>query len=196
MRPLPAGPTVTDMLANAAFLLGLTLALAPGAAAMTRRFAFQQAHHNFYRAAQFGLAAELAWPLEPGGRPRTLTAPDLVRHLLPTARQGLEDAGVFPEEAGGLLAVIEARAASGQTGAAWQRLALATLERELGRDRALTAMLERYLEHQRAGTPTRPPAAPWSRARRSGPGGRGPAGHQRSGWRPRPRPGAPAPGPG
>jgi hypothetical protein len=30
MRALPAGPTVTDMLANAAFLLGLTLALAPG----------------------------------------------------------------------------------------------------------------------------------------------------------------------
>jgi hypothetical protein len=153
MRALPAGPTVTDMLANAAFLLGLTLALAPGAAAMTRRFAFQQAHHNFYRAAQFGLAAELAWPMAPGGRPRTVAAPDLVRHLLPAARQGLEDAGVFPQEAGQLLAVIEARAASGQTGAAWQRLALATLERELGRERALTAMLERYLEHQRAGQP-------------------------------------------
>jgi hypothetical protein len=107
MRALPAGPSVTDMLANAAFLLGLTLALVPGAAAMTRRFAFQQAHHNFYRAAQFGLAAELAWPLEPGGRPRTVAAPDLVRHLLPAARQGLEDAGVFPEEAGELLAAIE-----------------------------------------------------------------------------------------
>ena len=69
MRALPAGPTVVDMLANAAFLLGLTLALAPGAAATTRRFAFQQAHHNFYRAAQFGLAAELAWPLDARGRP-------------------------------------------------------------------------------------------------------------------------------
>jgi hypothetical protein len=49
--------------------------------------------------------------------------------------------------------VIEARAAKGQTGAAWQRLALATLEQELGRERALAAMLERYLEHQRAGQP-------------------------------------------
>ena len=28
MRALPAGPTVTDMLANAAFLIGLTLWLA------------------------------------------------------------------------------------------------------------------------------------------------------------------------
>jgi hypothetical protein len=75
MRALPAGPTVVDMLANAAFLLGLTLALAPDAATITRRFAFQQAHHNFYRAAQFGLGAELAWPLGPGGRPRTLPSP-------------------------------------------------------------------------------------------------------------------------
>jgi hypothetical protein len=32
---------------------------------------------------------------------------------------------VLAEEAGKLLSVIEARAASGQTGAAWQRLALA-----------------------------------------------------------------------
>ncbi|HEY6707147.1 MAG TPA: glutamate--cysteine ligase, partial [Actinomycetota bacterium] len=153
LRALPAGPTVVDMLANAAFLLGLTLALAPGAAATTRRFAFQQAHHNFYRAAQFGLGAELAWPLAPSGRPRILTAPDLVHQLLPTARQGLVGAGVLAGEADELLAVIEARAATGQTGAAWQRLALATLEPTLGREQALAAMFEQYLEHQRTGEP-------------------------------------------
>ena len=152
MRALPAGPTVVDMLANAAFLLGLTLALAGDASTLVRRFAFQQAHHNFYRAAQFGLAAELAWPL-PSGRPRTLAAPDLVRQLLPTACQGLEDAGVLTEEADALLSVIEARAASGQTGSAWQRLALASLEPKLGRERALAALLELYLEHQRTGEP-------------------------------------------
>ena len=153
MRALPAGPTVTDMLANAAFLLGLTLALAPGAATTTRRFAFQQAQHNFYRAGQFGLGAELAWPLGPSGRPRTLPVPEPGRHLLPLARQGLGDAGVFADEAGQLLSVIAARAASGQTGATWQRLAMATLEPELGRRRALAAMLERYLELQRTGEP-------------------------------------------
>jgi Glutamate-cysteine ligase family 2(GCS2) len=115
MRALPAGPTVVDMLANAAFLLGLTLALAPGAAEMTRRFAFQQVHHNFYRAAQLGLGAELAWPSGPGGRVRTVPAAELVPRLLPAARQGLQDAGVMAEEVDQLLAVVEARAASGQT---------------------------------------------------------------------------------
>jgi hypothetical protein len=153
MRALPAGPTVADMLANAAFLLGLTLALAPDAGDWTRRLPFQQAHHNFYRAAQLGLGAELAWPLGPGWRVRTLPAAELVGLLLPTARRGLEQAGVAGDEADRLLAVIEGRARSGQTGAAWQRRTLAALQPRLGRDRALAAMLERYLEHQAAGQP-------------------------------------------
>jgi hypothetical protein len=59
---------------NAAFLLGLTLALAPEAGRWTRRLAFQQAHHNFYRAAQLGLGAELAWPLGLDGRARAIPA--------------------------------------------------------------------------------------------------------------------------
>jgi gamma-glutamyl:cysteine ligase YbdK (ATP-grasp superfamily) len=153
LRALPAGPTVVDMCANAAFLLGLTLAMAPDAAAWTRRMAFQQAHHNFYRAAQLGLRAELAWPLASESRVRTVPAAELVPRLLPTARQGLEDAGVAAEEVDQLLAVVEARVAAGQTGAAWQRRALAALEPRLGRERGLTAMLERYLAHQRTGEP-------------------------------------------
>ena len=153
LRALPSGPTVTDMLANAAFLLGLTLALATDAPTLVRRFAFQQAHHNFYRAAQSGLGAQLAWPPAGGGRVRSLPATELVRELLPAARQGLVDAGVDPEEAGPLLAVIEARTGTGQTGAAWQRQALTALEPRLGRRRALTAVLERYLDHQRTGHP-------------------------------------------
>ena len=90
-RALPAGPTVVDMLANAAFLLGLTLALAPDADAWVRQVPFRQAHRNFYRAAQLGLRAELGWPLGPGGRMRPVPAPQLIRRLLPVARQGLED---------------------------------------------------------------------------------------------------------
>jgi hypothetical protein len=153
MRALPAGPTVIDMLANAAFVVGLTLALAPDADAFIRRMAFRQVHQNFYRAAQLGLRAELAWPLGAGGQVRTVPAAELVQRLLPAARQGLEDAKVAPEEADRLLAVIEARAACGQTGAVWQRRALAALEPRLGRERGSAAMLERYLEHQLTGEP-------------------------------------------
>jgi hypothetical protein len=84
---------------------------------------------------------------------RTVPAAELVARLLPVAGQGLEDAGVLAEEVDRLLAVIEDRATAGQTGAAWQRRTLAALEPRLGRERALAAMLERYLEHQRSGGP-------------------------------------------
>jgi hypothetical protein len=141
------------MCANAAFAVGLTLALAADADTWVPRVAFQQAHHNFYRAAQFGLGAELAWPLGPDGRARTVPAAELVRQLVPAAREGLVGAGVLAEEADGLLEVIAARAASGQTGAVWQRQAVAALEPGLDRGRALAAMLERYLDHQHGGAP-------------------------------------------
>jgi hypothetical protein len=153
LRALPAGPSVVDMLANAAFIVGLTLALAPDAGDFCRRVAFQQAQHNFYRAAQLGLGAELAWPTGPDGRVRTVPAAALIPRLLPAARQGLEDAGVASEEVGQLLGVLEARAAGGQTGAVWQRRALAALEPKLGRERALATMLEHYLELQGSGEP-------------------------------------------
>src|SRR5436190_4470006 len=147
MRALPAGPTVTDMLANAAFLIGLTLWLADRDERWTYAVPFERAEHGFYRAAQYGLAAELTWPEERGAGARTVLAAELVPELLPAARQGLVGAGVAAAEADRLLGVIGARAASGQTGAAWQRAALAAAERgqARGRDQALAAMLGRYL---------------------------------------------------
>jgi len=103
------------------------------------------AEHAFYRAAQHGLAAEIGWPF--GGRVRTLPAAELVPQLLPVAREGLLGASVAAAEADHLLAVIAARVAAGQTGAVWQRKTLAALEVRLGREDALTAMLERYLAY-------------------------------------------------
>ncbi len=146
MRALPAGPTVIDMLANAAFLVGLSLWLAEQDPSWTYALSFERAEHGFYRAAQHGLAAELTWPLGHGGRLCTRPAAELVPELLPAAWDGLVRAGVAAAEADRLLGVIAARVATGQTGAVWQCRTLATLEPRLGRERALAAMLERYLE--------------------------------------------------
>jgi hypothetical protein len=147
MRVLPAGPTIVDMLANAAFLVGLSLWLAGQDQHWTYRLSFERAEHGFYRAAQHGLAAQLTWPLGKDGRLRVLPAAELVPEVLPAARDGLVAGGVAAEEADHLLGVIAARVTSGQTGAAWQRRMLATLEPRLGRERALPAMLERYLQY-------------------------------------------------
>jgi hypothetical protein len=99
------------------------------------------------------LRAELAWPVGPNRRIQVLGAAELVRRLVPVARQGLEQAGVAGDEADRLLAVIDARARTGQTGASWQRRTLAALEPSLGRERALAAMLDRYMRHSATGAP-------------------------------------------
>jgi hypothetical protein len=153
MRALPAGPTVVDMLANAALLVGLSLWLAEQDQRWTYRLSFERAEHGFYRAAQYGLAAELAWPVGDDDRPATLPAAELVQLLRPAAHEGLAHAGVAAAEADQVLGVIAGRVATGQTGAVWQRRTLAALEPRLGREGALEAMLQRYLEHAATGQP-------------------------------------------
>ncbi len=153
MRALPAGPTVIDMLANAAFLIGLSLWLAGQDQRWTYALPFERADHGFYRAAQQGLSARLNWPAGHRDQIRTLTAAKLVAELVPAARQGLLRAGVAAAEADGLLAVISARAASGQTGAVWQRATLAAARRHHDLERALTIMLNRYLQYAGTGQP-------------------------------------------
>ncbi|MFD0664856.1 glutamate--cysteine ligase [Thermocatellispora tengchongensis] len=145
MRALPAGPSVPDMVANAAFLIGLVLALAddPGWRA---DFPFAGAYRNFYRAARDGLDAALSWP----GREGETPAAELARELLPLAARGLELGGVDAEEAGRTLAVIGERIARRRTGAVWQRATVAGQ----GRDRRATArMVTRYRELALGGDP-------------------------------------------
>jgi gamma-glutamyl:cysteine ligase YbdK (ATP-grasp superfamily) len=143
MRALPAGPTVIDMMANAAFLLGLSLWLARQDERWTYVLSFERAEHNFYQAAQHGLAAQLTWPV--GGQVRVIPAAQLLVDLLPHARDGLVGGGVAVDEADRLLDVISSRVTTGQTGAVWQRTVLAHAEQRLPRDSALAAMLKQYL---------------------------------------------------
>src|ERR1022692_415751 len=153
MRALPAGPTMTDMLANAAFLIGLSLWLAEQDQRWTYALPFERADDGFYRAAQFGLTAQLSWPAGRRDQVRTMPAARLVAELIPAARQGLLHAGVAPAEADRLLEVISERAAAGRTGAAWQRAMLASIGRDRDRRQALAAMLDRYLELAGSGQP-------------------------------------------
>ena len=153
MRALPSGPTVTDMMASTAFLIGLSLWLAGQDPDWTYALPFERAEDGFYRAAQHGLAAELSWPAWCRDQIRAVHAGDLVRELLPAARQALVQAGVVAQEADSLLGVISGRVASGQTGAVWQRATLAAAERRFDREQALAVLLERYLEYAAAGEP-------------------------------------------
>jgi hypothetical protein len=141
-RVLPAGPTVVDMLANAAFYFGLVRELAEADRPVWTQLTFSAAEQNFHTAARDGIASTVWWP-----RLGELPVTDLVlEKLLPKAYDGLDRFGVDPVTRDRLLGVIEARCASRRNGAVWQVETVKMLERERNLDRlsALREMLRRY----------------------------------------------------
>ena len=61
-RLLPAGPTVADLVANAAFYFGLVRHLAESDRPLWSQMSFQAAEENFETAAEDGIDATLYWP--------------------------------------------------------------------------------------------------------------------------------------
>jgi len=151
MRSLPSGPTVTDMLANAAFHTGLALAIAEAPPRWDEQVDFGQVHNDFYRAAQRGFDAALRWPRACGGSGEPVPAADLVLALLPRAQAGLDAAGVERQDSTPLLEGLERRVRARATGARWQRETLARAGEGPPSAEALRRMMERYLVASESG---------------------------------------------
>jgi gamma-glutamyl:cysteine ligase YbdK (ATP-grasp superfamily) len=150
-RVLPGGPTVADVMANAAFYYGLMRALAGAQRPIWTQMSFATAAENLQEAARHGLDARLYWP----GLGEAPVAELVLRRLLPLAREGLGSWGVNPAHADRLLGIIEQRCLTGQTGAAWQIATVASLTQRSGADRpeALRQMTQRYIEHMHTNEP-------------------------------------------
>ncbi|MBK3635289.1 glutamate--cysteine ligase [Streptomyces sp. MBT97] len=155
-RVLPAGPTVTDVIANAAFYYGVVRALAEESRPVWARLPFETAAANFDAACRYGIEARLQWPRR--GRLGGLVEMDavsLVRdELLPLAEAGLTGWGVEPADRDLYLGVIEERCRRRTNGATWQVATFhRALETGLSRDAALAATTRRYAELMHLGEP-------------------------------------------
>ena len=150
-RVLPAGPTIADTMANAAFYYGLVRTLAEAQRPIWTQMSFATAAENLHEAARHGLDAQLYWP----GVGDTPAAELILRRLLPLAREGLARWGVGQADADRLLGIVEQRCLTGQTGAAWQIATVADLSRRDGLDRAeaLRQMTQLYIEHMHTNAP-------------------------------------------
>jgi hypothetical protein len=149
-RVLPAGPSVVDVMANAAFYYGLVRTLAEAQRPVWTQMSFATAAENLHEAARRGLDAQLYWP----GLGDVPVAELVVRRLLPLAREGLASWGVDPDKADRLLGIIEQRCITGQTGAAWQIATVAArTDGDTGRPEALRLMTQRYIEHMHTNDP-------------------------------------------
>lgn len=149
-RALPSGPSVTDMLANAAWMLGLSMGLSLRGidyAAMP----FSKVEFNMYRAAQSGLNANLLWPGSSGLR--RVRAKDLILELIPVAREGLSELGIGEVQAAQLLKIIQTRVERGQTGARWQHEFLTRRALQQDKNQGFRDMIKRYAQLSAAGHP-------------------------------------------
>ncbi|QNG17750.1 glutamate--cysteine ligase [Rhodococcus triatomae] len=149
-RVLPAGPTVLDMMANAALYYGVIRSLVDSGAALWERMPFEDARHNLAAGARYGMEAQVRWP----GLGLVPVDELVLRHLLPLADAGLADFGLSAKARDRYLDVIEGRCRTRQTGAAWQRDQVVRRE-AAGENRrsALVGMLGDYVGHMREGDP-------------------------------------------
>lgn len=154
-RVLPAGPTVTDVIANAAFYYGLVRALADEPRPVWNRLPFAAAAENFDTACRHGIDATLHWPRgRSGGLAQTPAVRLVLQELLPLAAAGLDAWGVEPSDRDHYLGVIEARCRRRVNGASWQAAAYhRALQSGLDREQALAAMTRRYSELMHEGEP-------------------------------------------
>ena len=149
-RVLPAGPTVVDMMANAAFYYGLVSELAQADRPIWSQMSFSAAAANLTAGAKYGLDAEVYWP----GVGMVQVAELTLRRLLPTAARGLARCGVDTADANRLLSIIEQRCVTGMNGAAWQLKSVRKLQANgIDRPEALRLMTQDYIELMNAGEP-------------------------------------------
>ncbi len=147
-RVLPAGPSVADVAANAAFYYGLMRVLPYAERPVWTRMSFAAAEDNLHAAARYGLDARLFWP----GLGEVVASELVLRRLLPLAHEGLDLWGVDPGARDRLLGIVEQRCLTGTTGASWQIDAVNALG-ELDRHEALRRMTLRYIENMHTNEP-------------------------------------------
>jgi hypothetical protein len=150
---LPAGPTILDMLANAALSIGFAVGVADSADEYVARLPFKMAEYNFYRAAQFGLDAKIIWPKKHRGGLEERPICSLIEEFLPRAQAGLKALGVVSADSDPLWKIIEQRLETRTTGAAWQLQRFEHYRQSLDIEEACSKMLADYVDNVMEGNP-------------------------------------------
>lgn len=147
-RVLPAGPTIIDEVANAAFWLGAMVGYGKHYEDITQQMSFAEARDNFFKAARYGLDTKFTWLND-----QKISAQDLIlNEMIPMAEEGLRDRGVDSSDIDRYLGVIKERTRLHTTGARWMLRSFTDLIGQVPRDEAvsiLTATMVRQQEQSR-----------------------------------------------
>ena len=142
-RYIASGPTRHDDMANAAFWIGLMLAMPEEyKGSWNQHFYFQEVRSNFLKAARNGLSNEMRWfgqSIEAGKL--------ILDHLLPMAESGLSSIGVPADEYQPYLSTIQQRVTQRQTGAQWTIDSLRSLRADNTVDESILMISQSMRDH-------------------------------------------------
>ena len=148
-RVIPAGPTVLDEVANAAFWWGAMIGMADKVDDIKEHISWSDVRDNFGKAARFGIDSNFTW-----FKDKKIGVCELVRkELIPIARAGLKKMKIVQKDIDRYMDVIEGRAKAHMNGARWQLRAFTKLKEETTRDEALSVLTASIIENQNKGLP-------------------------------------------
>jgi len=132
-----SGPTIVDMIANAAFFYGLIGYFGIQPTPIEYLLPFHQARKNFFNAARKGIHTQFKWFAG-----HEIDAISLLRQLLVSAKKGLQILGISTGDINLYLGIIERRLETGINGTEWQ---IRYIEK-YGKD--FHALMAAYLDNQ------------------------------------------------
>ena len=148
-RMFPAGPSVLDEMANAAFWLGLMEGYSNRVDDITKLISFDEAKSNFYAAARGGLDKQFTW-----FNHKKYYAKDLIlNELLPVAKEGLKSQNIDEKDIKKYLGVIEKRVKNEITGSDWILDTYRKFSDKASREEILTLITMSTIKNQKAGIP-------------------------------------------
>ncbi len=162
-RVIPAGPSVLDAVANAAFYFGMMISFSSEYKDVSKLVDFSEVANNFLTAARSGLGAQFTW-LDGKIHPAQKL---ICEQLIPMARQGLLHRNIDPAEVDRYLGVLQARVESCQTGSQWLLDSLVHMKGKGVRGERLAALTAASVNRQKEGLPV----SEWEPARLEEAGG-------------------------
>ncbi|MCR9245478.1 MAG: glutamate-cysteine ligase family protein [bacterium] len=148
-RAFPAGPTVVDEVANAAFFFGLMSAVSNEFEDVSRVMQFDDAAGNFVAAARLGMQANLTW-----FHGKEYAAHELISDvLIPAARAGLEHQKLDSADIDRYLGIIGERVKRGRTGARWMLDSLTAMGDKGTKEQRMHALVRALVSRQQKGDP-------------------------------------------
>ncbi len=143
-RVLPAGPTIIDATANAAFWLGAVVGMNSQYGDITKKLSWDDVRDNFIKASRYGIDSKFTWFND-----KKFTAADLIlKELIPIAREGLVERKIDSADIDRYLGLVEERVKQHCTGARWQLRAFTKLKQSITKDEAAAVLTASIIENQ------------------------------------------------